>query len=569
MLTLGLNALSASAGMHGRSLSYAQILSYSPGSQVTDHANIDLDQKAMETELKASDYATAKAIYSTGAHSKPSAVCTLVSPTALGAAVAKKAKISFTTNNGDTPSGKAYAAYAATDTAITFTYPVSDSQVQDPTTTCYVGGMAAADQKVNGCIATGTGSGTAAGDSQFTIDGISGTFTATCVNRGKRTLQGFSTGAQAKMYDCPSDTTKTYANGCPYTSYKPYYDYYGDYSYADSLVTAAFDKTATPTTWTNGKQDFTAGDGATDSARVEFIKKGTAYMHAWMYVIREYEDAIDDCTNGDLTANAGSSGPVHAWDEGVAFFVGSMLKPEDITTASISALDDKGKLAYTLGNKRCQNYKTCGPSGGDKYGEAMANSKLMDLFHAGQHKLLVGKCGDVVPIKDEIVSQMTVPLVQGTLRYAYKVAALSGGAKEKGEGAIFAAAVLPQLHACEPAAATTVYNAMNINSGTPTAADYMAVKAAFEGCYAKMGITCSDVGGLWNSGTDAYYKDGDADAAPCVDASTSGGLDTGGLVGIIVAAVIAVLALLCVCNLISKEKAGKPLFTPIGGGGKA
>ena len=39
MLTLGLNALSASAGMHGRSLSYAQILSYSPGSQVTDHAS--------------------------------------------------------------------------------------------------------------------------------------------------------------------------------------------------------------------------------------------------------------------------------------------------------------------------------------------------------------------------------------------------------------------------------------------------------------------------------------------------------------------------------------------------
>ena len=39
MLALGLNALSASAGMHGRSLSYAQILSYLPGSQVTDHAS--------------------------------------------------------------------------------------------------------------------------------------------------------------------------------------------------------------------------------------------------------------------------------------------------------------------------------------------------------------------------------------------------------------------------------------------------------------------------------------------------------------------------------------------------
>ena len=475
----------------------------------------------MKSALKSSaDYVTAKAIYSTGAHSKPSAVCTLVSPATLGAAVSKSTKISYTTNNGDSVvSGKAYTTYAATDTVITFTYPVSEDQVQDVSTQCYVGGMAVADQSTLGCIATGTGSNTAAGDSQFTISGVSTTFTATCVNRGKRTLQGFSTGAQAKMYDCPSDSTKAYANGCPYTSYKPYYDYYGDYSYADSLVTAALDKTATPTTWTNGAQDFTSGDGATDEARVEFIKKGTAYMHAWMYVIREYEDAIDDCINGDLTANAGSSGAVHAWDEGVAFFVGSLLKPEDASTATISTLDKKGELAYTLGNKRCKNYKTCGSNGGELYGEAMANSKLMDLFHAGQQKLLVGKCGDVVPIKNEIVSQMTVPLVQSTLRYAYKVAVLSGGAKEKGEGAVFAAAVLPQLHACEPAAAATVYNAMNINAAAIIAADYMAVKAAFEGCYEKMGITCSDVGGLWNSGTDAYYKDGDADAAPCVDAS--------------------------------------------------
>eukprot|EP00964_Phaeocystis_antarctica_P092874 scaffold59814_cov56-Phaeocystis_antarctica.AAC.2 len=40
-----------------------------------------------------------------------------------------------------------------------------------------------------------------------------------------RTLQGFSTGAQGKMYDnCP---------GCPYKHYKQFYDYYGDFDYAD------------------------------------------------------------------------------------------------------------------------------------------------------------------------------------------------------------------------------------------------------------------------------------------------------------------------------------------------
>merc|ERR1719424_1455287 len=166
-------------------------------------------------------------------------------------------------------------------------------------------------------------------------------------------------------------------------------------------------------------------------------KKGTAYMNTWMYVIREFEDAIDDCTNGDLTANAGSSGPVHAWDEGVGFYVGSKMSPDDLTGATIAALDSKGKLAYTLGNKRCKNFKTCGPEGGELNGEAQANVKL-----------IVGACADVVPIKNRIVSQMTVPLVQGSLRYAYKMAALSGGTKERAEGALFAAAVLPQVHAC-------------------------------------------------------------------------------------------------------------------------
>jgi len=559
MLALAFQVPALTTGQHGRSLSYAQILSYSPGSQVTDHSNIDLDQAAMETELKdPPDYITAKAIYTTGAHSKPSAVCTLSSPATLGAAVAKKAYVSYTTNTAQAvTSGKAYAAYDATATSLTFTYPVSEDRVQSATTTCYAGGMASANWKTSGCI-DGSSAGGASGEgdatSTFTIGAT--TYTAVCTNRGKRTLQGFSTGAQAKMYECPTNSAKSWKNGCPYTSYKPYYDYYGDYKYADSLLLAAFDKTKT--SFTNGNSDFTSGDGALDAARVQFIKKGSAYMNTWMYVIREFEDAIDDCTNGDLTANAGSSGPVHAWDEGVGFYVGSIMAPDDITGAQISSLDTKGKLAYTLANKRCKNFKTCGPDGNELYGEANANVKLMSLFNAGQHKLLVGKCADVVPIKDKIVSQMTVPLIQGTLRYAYKMAALSGGAKERAEGAVFAAAVLPQVHACNAASAKTIHDNMNVNGA---AVDFNAVKAAFEGCYAQMGVKCSEVGGLWNSGISAYYNDNGFNAAPCADSGAP--LPGGALVGIIIAALVAVLALACVILLIRREKKGKPIFTSL------
>ena len=57
---------------------------------------------------------------------------------------------------------------------------------------------------------------------------------------GPRTIKGFSTQAESKMYNgCP---------GCPYHHYSQFYDYYGDFDYADKWVTAALDGTAyTPT----------------------------------------------------------------------------------------------------------------------------------------------------------------------------------------------------------------------------------------------------------------------------------------------------------------------------------
>jgi hypothetical protein len=110
---------------------------------------------------------------------------------------------------------------------------------------------------------------------------------------GYRTLQGFSTDAQAKMYDgCP---------GCPYAHYERFYDYYGDFNYADKWVSAALAGTSMSfSSGKHGPNDFSA---LGDAARIEAVKKGTAYMNVWMYVIREFEDAIDDCTSCTADCN--------------------------------------------------------------------------------------------------------------------------------------------------------------------------------------------------------------------------------------------------------------------------
>jgi len=89
-------------------------------------------------------------------------------------------------------------------------------------------------------------------------------------------------------------------DGCPYRDFSMYYDYYGDFDYADKLVLAAITKSS-------ANMDFA---GKADSLRKECIKKATAYMNAYMYAIREFEDAIDDCHAGCTNGIVGSQGGV-------------------------------------------------------------------------------------------------------------------------------------------------------------------------------------------------------------------------------------------------------------------
>ena len=321
-------------------------------------------------------------------------------------------------------------------------------------------------------------------------------------NLNDRTLQKFSTQSQSKMYACSIN--------CPYVDYNKFYTYYGDFNYADSWVLAALDGTPTPTTWTNGAADFSAVNDA--ATRREATKKGTAYMNVWMYAIREFEDAIGDCQagcTGNTACNEATAGPVHAWDEGVAFYTGS-------TEGAYGG--SSGKLVYALAEKRCANFRTCGANGNSVSGVSKVNLDLGAQFSLGQHYLHVGSCNRAIAPKDRIVDLMTVPLIQGTLRYAYKVEYLHDSTtsastvlKEKAEGAVFAASVLPMISSCSPSAAATIYNNMRIGAAS---ADFEAVKTAFESTYPCLGISCADVGGLVD-GSGAYYST----SAPCSDAA--------------------------------------------------
>merc|ERR1712008_19567 len=148
-------------------------------------------------------------------------------------------------------------------------------------------------------------------------------------------------------------------------------NYYGVADYGDMWVTAAFDKTATA--FEKGNADFSDDSVTGFVGRREAIKKGTVYLNIFMYVIREFEDAITDCkTECDVASNCNDD-PVHAWDEGVAFYSGS-LEGED---GYIS-----GRMLHQLADKRCRNFKTCGLNGDlDGPTTSSVNHGLLKLFN--------------------------------------------------------------------------------------------------------------------------------------------------------------------------------------------
>jgi hypothetical protein len=257
-----------------------------------------------------------------------------------------------------------------------------------------------------------------------------------------------------------------------------------------------------------------------------------------MYVIHEMEDAIVDCNTG--CTDSCNDDPVHAWDEALAFYSGSLEGRDG---------NADGKLMYRLAEKRCENFRTCGEIQSD------VNAAIIPQFIRGKTAILRGDCIDAIPFKNRIVELMSIPLVQGALRYAYKVAELNGGSKERAEGAIFAQAIMPRIRVCNENVAETIRQNMLYTAATPMGSGFAAVKAAFESVYDCLGMTCEDVGGLILTGN-AYHPG----AEPCSSASTlqqssDNSAGKGLVIAVIIIAVVAVI--MCVTAIACAMRARK------------
>merc|ERR1719380_246917 len=309
----------------------------------------------MESYLKLKNFEAAKNIYKKGGFSKSYAELTVP---ATPRAISKGAPMYATSLTGGAVAGKAYDNYAKDSTKIRFQYKTGDSQ--DTYSDCKAGGLLGAlmdpvaTYAYSGADTSGCVDVTKTVLVTFDTDGgrtVLKDVGATAIkHKNGRTLAGFSTGAGKKMLKSGNEKRD-------YDDFMKFKAYYGVNDYADHWVTKALDGAKTEFTGPASNTDFSVAD---DAMRVQVIQKGTAYMNVWMYVIREFEDAIDDCENCPEGLNCnefsdsetGLYNAVHAWDEGVAFYAGSLEGPN---VGGSSA----GEMVYRLAEKRCANFGTC------------------------------------------------------------------------------------------------------------------------------------------------------------------------------------------------------------------
>ena len=271
----------------------------------------------------------------------------------------------------------------------------------------------------------------------------------------------------------------------------------------------------------------------------------TKMMHTWIYSTHELYSALGKCEDGNIDD---ASGAPHAWDEGWAFWAGSL--------ATADGDDGDGELMYSQADARghwfatsrervcpaIHGYATC-PAGetccwapswredDDSGTHSDANYKLLLLYRAGLVALQAGDCATATALTAEIVAQMTVPLVQNAIKYTWWADAGGGDGVDHEDGRFVAnmhasvSAVLPRVASCDAAAAATLEanialpDAMNPPSGDGLVPDgFRAVKAAIESTYACLGITCAEVGGLlnWDDDRNSYH----VGMEPCDDGSS-------------------------------------------------
>jgi len=240
----------------------------------------------------------------------------------------------------------------------------------------------------------------------------------------------------------------------------------------------------------------------------ESVKKATAYTFTYIESVQLMEKAIDKVNDeGCIYNNDTCPDALEAWDASVAIFTGSL----EGTDGNNCVGGCYGYSLYALGDIMCPLFRTCGPNGNsfDKDSVSDVNEFLMQVYAAGR---IATKSGDLILMRRYqryIGAKMITPFVQGVLLHAYRlsdeggVGTYSDYDKEVAMAATYAMTATAKLWAVSKKGAKKVEDQLQIGIGVAgtAAINYIDIKLAFECNYRYLGLSCQEVGSVYDGGT--------------------------------------------------------------------
>ena len=252
-------------------------------------------------------------------------------------------------------------------------------------------------------------------------------------------------------------------------------DYYGDAEYAHSFIISKFSA---------------ASNGLDNDARRVLALRGIQLQLAWMNALFEFYNALEGCLSGQLCFPRFNTciyayindqiGEVRVvnWDEGVAFYVGSIVQ------SPANAL--QGYLQCTVSQQ-----------GHEAFPHVLnANDLAFLAFENGQALVQSRDCTGVARAVAVIKRQMLIPLVQGLVHHSRLADASIGGPStetDKAQAWSFVLSLLPFLNASDEA--LTDEMSVQFEYGSPAATyNSSLAEAAVFASLGDLCLTCQDIG---------------------------------------------------------------------------
>jgi hypothetical protein len=276
------------------------------------------------------------------------------------------------------------------------------------------------------------------------------------------------------------------------SQFSQFTSYFGSSDYADKIILNIFEGVA-PFDRASTSQVADAGVGT------------LKYMVTYMSSLARFYQAVEVCTAGGGPDSTNLS--ITLWDQGVAFFVGSL---EGNATGGLKG----GQLLYGTNKDLCDLFSTCATSG-----DAEVNEALLQAFAEGSDYLILEQCDEVEGLLEQtIVPGMPVPLIQGTLSSAVVNAQLPAGTKDGSLalGHAFSRSILPMVDVVSPSNAVAINSNMEFQlTSKPVPDGAAAVFSALQTAIVSMKTDCTQIG-VYNDGFGGLCADnnGDGNSAP-------------------------------------------------------